>query len=98
MANYSLHINAIGLTNYVSEQKPPITNILYDSMSVNKSMSWHGTTSGFSSLYGWTLVSHFALAEKDTWYIQVTFILSFHQFILFYWFVRSFAVNWKSNT
>lgn len=34
MANYSLHINAAGLTNYVSEQKPSITDIPYDSMSV----------------------------------------------------------------
>lgn len=34
MGNYSLHISAFGLTNYVSEQKPSITNIPYDSMSV----------------------------------------------------------------
>lgn len=41
--NYSLHINTIGLTNCVSEQKPSINNIPYDSMSVchfNKSVSW----------------------------------------------------------
>lgn len=34
MANYSLPINTAGLTNYVSEQKPSITNIPHDSMSL----------------------------------------------------------------